>query len=114
MVHSRRRGGRHAAARTGARTGPTDVRVSGAESSPERGPFHTNLVGRRAGDGRGTSSGRASRGEAGADLWGGASGRAARNLPHAASLPDLAPDWLLGRGAADGRRRDLRTHPVLG
>ena len=80
---------------------------------PERGPFHTNLVGRPAGDGRGTSGGRASRGEECADLWGGASGTAARNLPHAASLPDLAPDRLLRRGAADGRCRDLRAHPVL-
>ena len=46
-----------------------------AQNPPaERGPFHPNLVGRPAGDGRGTSSGRASRGEACADLWGGASG----------------------------------------
>ena len=34
-------------------------------------------------------------------------------LPHAASLPDIAPDRLLRRGATDGRCRDLRTHPVL-
>ena len=35
-------------------------------------------------------------------------------LPHAAPLPDLAPDRLLRRGAPDGRCRDLRAHPVLG
>ena len=39
--------------------------------------------------------------------------RAARKLPRAASLSDLAPDRLLRRGAADGRCRDLRAHPVL-
>ena len=89
--------------------------VSLAQNPPPRNvdSFHTNLVGRPAGDGRGTSSGRASRGEECADLWGGASGTAARNLPRAASLSDLAPDRLLRRGAADGRCRDLRAHPVL-
>ena len=80
---------------------------------PERGHFHKNVVGRSAGDGRGTSSGRSSRREECADLWRGASGTAARNLPHAASLPDLAPDRLLHRGATDGRCRDIRAHPVL-
>ena len=113
VVHGRGRGRQHAAAGAGARTGPADLRVARAESSSERGPFHTNLVGPPAGDGRGTSSGRASRGEACADLWGGASGRAARKLPRAASLSDLAPDRLLRRGATDGRGRDLRAHPVL-
>ena len=39
--------------------------------------------------------------------------RAARSLPHAASLPDLAPDRLRRRGAPDGRGRDLRADPVL-
>ena len=113
VVHSRRRGGRHAAAGAGARTGPADLRVARAKSSPERGPFHTNVVGRPAGDGRGTSGGRASRGEECADLWSGAFGTAARNLRRAASLSDLAADRLLHRGAADGRCRDLRAHPVL-
>ena len=108
------RGRQHAAAGAGARSAPADVRVARAESClPERGSLHTNLVGRPAGDGRGASSSRGSRGEECGDLRGGASGTAARNLPHAASLPDLAPDRLLRRGAADGRCRDLRTHPVL-
>ena len=79
----------------------------------ERESFHTNLVGRPADDGRSPSSDRASRGEERADLWGGASGTAARKLPHAASLRNLAPDRLRRRGAADGRCRDLRAHPVL-
>jgi hypothetical protein len=48
-----------------------------------------------------------------ADLWGGASGRAARKLPRAASLPDLAADGFLPGGTAEGRCRDLRAHPVL-
>ena len=114
VVHSRGRRGRHAAAGAGARTVPADVRAAGAESSSaQRGPFHTNLVGRPAGDGRGTSGGRASRGEECTDLWSGAFGTAARNLPRAASLSDLAADRLLHRGAADGRCRDLRAHPVL-
>ena len=112
------RGGRsrqHAAAGAGARSAPADVRVARAESClPERGSFHTNLVGRPAGDGRGASSSRGSRGDECGDLCGCASGTAARNLPHAASLPDIAPDRLLRRGATDGRCRDLRTHPVLG
>ena len=87
VVHSRGRGGRHAAAGAGARSAPADVRVARAESSPGAWTFHTNLVGRPAGDGRGTSSGRASRGEECADLWGGASGTAARNLRSSASRP---------------------------
>ena len=113
VVHGRGRGRRHAAAGAGARSAPADLRVARAESSlAECGSFHTNLVGRPAGDGRGASSGRASRREVCADLWSGAPGTAARNLPHAASLPDLAADRLLRRGAADGRCRDLRAHPV--
>ena len=40
-------------------------------------------------------------------------GRPARSLPHAAPLPDLAPDRFLRRGAPDGRHRDLRAHPLL-
>ena len=113
VVHSggRRRG--HAAAGAGARSSPAGFRATRAESSATRGSFHTNLVGRSGGDGRDTSGGRASGGEERANLWGGASGTAARHLPHAASLPDLAPDRLRGRCATDGRRRDLRAHPVL-
>ena len=114
LVHSRGRRGRHAAAGAGARTVPADVRVARAESSSaQRGSFHTNLVGRPDGDGRGTSSGRASRGEECADLWSGAFGTAVRNLPRAASLSDLAAGRLLPRGAADGGCRDLRADPVL-
>ena len=60
-----------------------------------------------------TSSGRASRREECADLRCGTSGTATRNLPDAASLHDLTPDRLLHCGATDGRRRDLRAHPVL-
>src|SRR5206468_10020502 len=86
VVHSRRRGGRHATAGAGARTGPADVHVARAGSTPERGPFRTNLVGRPPDDGRRTSGGRASRGEERADLWRGAFGTAARNLPRAASF----------------------------
>ena len=113
VVYGRGRRGRHAAAGAGARADPADLRAARAESSPRRGPLHTNLVGRPARDGRGASSGRASRGEGCAGLWGDASGKAARRLSHAASLPDVAPDRLRRRGAADGRRRDLRAHPVL-
>ena len=113
VAHSGGRGRRHAAAGAGARSAPADLRVARAESSPPgRGPLHTNLVGRPAGVGRGASSGRASGGEECADLRGRASGAAARNLPRAASLSDFAADRLLHRGAADGRRRDLRAHPV--
>ena len=63
VVHGGGRGRRHAAAGAGARSAPADLRVARAESSlPERGSVHSNLVGRPAGDGRGTSGGRASRG----------------------------------------------------
>ena len=115
VVHRGGRGRQHAAAGAGARSAPADVRVARAESSlPERGSLHPNLVGRPAGDGRGATSRRRSRGEECGDQWGGASGTAARNVPHAASLPDIAPDRLLRGGATDGRCRDLRAHPVLG
>ena len=114
LVHSRGRGRRHAAAGAGARTAAADLHVDCAESSiAECGSFHTDLVGRPADRSRGPSSRRPSRREGCADLRSGAPGRAARQLSDAAPLPDLAPGRLLGRGAADGRGRNLRAHPVL-